>query len=68
MIKHKPLFASFRMPETEKFAFGVIDKKLAFTQNKDVQSLFEKWDLKLDIQYFNFDKVCTLKYGQPHLY
>jgi len=46
------------MPETEKFAFGVIDKKLAFTQNKDVQSLFEKWDLKLDIQYFNFDKVA----------
>ena len=45
------------MPETEKFAFGVIDKKLGFTQNKDLQSLFSKWDLHLNVQYFNFDKV-----------
>jgi len=46
------------MPETEKFAFGVIDKKLGFTQNKDLQSLFSKWDLHLNVQYFNFDKVA----------
>ena len=49
------------MPETEKFAFGVIDKKLGFTQNKDVQSLFSKWDLQLNVQYFNFDKVRFLQ-------
>ena len=55
------------MPETEKFAFGVIDKKLGFTQNKDLQSLFSKWDLHLNVQYFNFDKVrvsqCRATFG-----
>jgi len=46
------------MPEGESYKFDIIDKKLPFTKSKDLQALFSKWDLRLDVQYFNFDKVA----------
>ena len=65
----------------EKFKFGIIEKNLGFTKDKDVQGrvnasivpsygtsrvrltrtkgLFHKWDINLQLNYFNFDKVAN---------